>query len=77
MRIPIMTISGDTIDGLLIYLSILGILILIATILRLKIPAFTVEAGDDSLSHPLGGEALEDIVTRNAGALAVLAKELR
>lgn len=46
-------------------------------ILRLKIPAFTVEAGDDSLSHPLGGEALEDIVTRNAGALAVLAKELR
>ena len=38
MRIPIMTISGDTIDGLLIYLSILGILILVATILRLKIP---------------------------------------
>lgn len=38
MHIPIMTISGDTIDGLLIYLSILGILILVATILRLKIP---------------------------------------
>lgn len=38
MSIPRMVVTGDTIDALLVYLSILGILILVATVLRLKIP---------------------------------------
>lgn len=42
---------------------------------RLKIPAFTVEVGQDALSHPLGEEAVSDIVQKNADALSVLAKE--
>lgn len=40
---------------------------------KLKIPAFTVEAGRDGFSHPLGGEAYEDIETHNLCALSDLA----
>ncbi len=36
---------------------------------RLKIPAFTVEAGLDSFAHPLGENALCDIVEKNEDAL--------
>ena len=38
----------------------------------LKIPAFTVEAGRDSLAHPLGFSALPDIVDKNLDALTKL-----
>ncbi len=36
---------------------------------RLKIPAFTIEAGLDSLAHPLGEDALRDIIEKNRNAL--------
>ncbi len=38
----------------------------------LKIPAFTVEVGSDELCHPLGFEALPDILEKNAEALVAL-----
>ena len=38
---------------------------------KLRIPAFTVEAGRESFPHPLGFSALADIVTKNADVLAV------
>lgn len=38
----------------------------------LKIPAFTVEVGSDDCAHPLGFEALPDILEKNSGALAAL-----
>lgn len=38
----------------------------------LKIPAFTVEVGGDALSHPLGGEALVEIIEKNGDALRAL-----
>ena len=41
----------------------------------LKIPSFTIEAGDDNFCHPLGEEALEDILEKNANALYDLSKE--
>ena len=41
----------------------------------LKIPSFTIEAGDDRLCHPLGEEAIEDILEKNANALYDLSKE--
>lgn len=41
----------------------------------LKIPSFTVEAGDDQLCHPLGEKALKEIVFKNANALYDLSKE--
>ncbi len=41
----------------------------------LKIPSFTIEAGDDGFCHPLGEEALEDIIKKNANALYDLSKE--
>ncbi len=37
---------------------------------KLHIPAFTVEAGRESFSHPLGFSALADIVTKNLDVLA-------
>lgn len=43
----------------------------------LKIPAFTVEVGKDEYTHPLGDEALKDIVEKNADVLDVLAKAYR
>ena len=39
---------------------------------KLKIPAFTVEAGRELFSHPLGFSALADIVTKNLDALVKL-----
>lgn len=39
---------------------------------QLKIPAFTVETGENSLSHPLGREALGKIVLQCGDALRVL-----
>ena len=41
----------------------------------LKIPSFTIEAGEDRFCHPLGEEALEDIFEKNANALYDLSKE--
>lgn len=41
----------------------------------LKIPAYTIEAGNDALSHPLGLSALEEIVGRNIDVLATLTRE--
>ncbi len=35
----------------------------------LKIPAFTVEVGSDSLTHPLGKESLKEIVIKCGGAV--------
>lgn len=40
----------------------------------LKIPAFTVEAGKDSLSHPIREAGLEDIIEKNENALYDLSK---
>ena len=41
----------------------------------LGIPSFTVEVGQETFSHPLGEEALEDILTKNRFALYQLSKE--
>ncbi len=41
---------------------------------ELGIPAFTVEAGNDSLTHPLGISALDEIVNRCKNAIADLSK---
>lgn len=38
----------------------------------LKLPAFTVEVGEDELPHPLGYGALRDIVRKNENALDTL-----
>lgn len=43
---------------------------------KLKIPAFTVEAGSDGLAHPLGLGALPEIVRRNKDAVFDLSKGL-
>ena len=42
---------------------------------KLKIPAFTVEAGRDELSHPLGFSALPDILEKNLDVLVTLTRE--
>lgn len=42
---------------------------------KLRIPAFTVEAGSDALSHPLDFSALPDILEKNLDALARLTEE--
>ena len=39
---------------------------------QFKIPSFTVEVGSDLWVHPLGDEALQEIIERNENALAVL-----
>ena len=36
---------------------------------KLSIPSFTIEAGAEKFSHPVGEEGLEDIVAKNARAL--------
>ena len=41
---------------------------------RLKIPAFTVEAGEDKLSHPIREAGLADILEKNQNALYDLSK---
>lgn len=41
---------------------------------KLGIPAFTIEAGADKLSHPIGEAGYENIRIKNEGALEALAK---
>ena len=41
---------------------------------KLGIPAFTIEAGADKLSHPIGEAGYENIRIKNEGALDALAK---
>ncbi len=43
---------------------------------RLKIPGFTIEAGQDCFSHPLEESALKDIVMKNRFAIYDLSKEI-
>ena len=43
---------------------------------RLGIPAFTVEVGKDTLSHPLGETALPDIIEKNGRTVFALSKEI-
>ncbi len=43
----------------------------------LKIPAFTVETGRDSLLHPIGEEGLQDIIEKNEKSLDDLIKEYK
>ena len=43
---------------------------------RFGIPAFTVEVGKDSFSHPLEESALEDILIKNQWGLYRLSKEI-
>lgn len=40
---------------------------------KLGIPAFTIEAGADTLTHPIGEEGLENILSKNGTALQKLA----
>lgn len=42
---------------------------------ELHIPAFTVEAGKDAFSHPLGGREYADVEAHNLSALRALAEE--
>ncbi len=41
---------------------------------RFKIPAFTVETGQDCLKHPIGNEGLKDIIEKNEKSLDDLTK---
>ncbi len=43
---------------------------------KFKIPAFTVEVGNDELSHPLGEDALEDIIQKNQWAIYELSGKI-
>lgn len=45
-------------------------------IAELKIPAFTVEVGNDAFEHPLGAEALPDILKRNKNTVKALIGEI-
>ena len=47
-----------------------------ACIRALRIPAFTIEAGRDSLSHPLSERDFPDILAKNIGAVRRLSEEL-
>ena len=40
----------------------------------LKIPSFTIEVGKDAFTHPLGMDALADIIEKNIDVLDVLSK---
>lgn len=42
----------------------------------LKIPAFTIEVGKDDLCHPLGDEALKDIIEKNRIAIYELSEHV-
>lgn len=42
----------------------------------LGVPAFTIEAGDDALAHPLGEDVLPALLQENIGVPARLAQEL-
>ena len=41
---------------------------------KLGIPAFTIEAGAERFSHPLGEEALYDIIEKNRTAIYTLSE---
>ncbi len=41
---------------------------------QLKIPAFTIEAGDDALQHPIRSDGMESILTKNKDAFWALSK---
>lgn len=43
---------------------------------KLRIPAFTVEVGEDFRSHPLKEDALEDILRKNKFSIYELSKEI-
>lgn len=43
----------------------------------LGIPAFTIEAGQDGYPHPLGEEALQDIIEKNKRAIFELSKAIK
>lgn len=43
---------------------------------RLKIPAFTIEVGREEFSHPLGEDALEDIMMKNIDAIYALSGQI-
>jgi g-D-glutamyl-meso-diaminopimelate peptidase len=43
---------------------------------RLKIPSFTIEAGSDSLSHPIGEENIDAIIQKNLFVIQTLAEKL-
>ncbi len=42
---------------------------------RFSVPAFTIEAGKDAFAHPLGEEALPDLLEKNENVLYDLSKE--
>ena len=46
-------------------------------IAKLGIPAFTVEVGQDGFAHPLGEEALQDIIEKNGRTVFALSKEIK
>ena len=46
-------------------------------IARFQIPAFTIEAGNDALSHPIKEDTLEDLISKNKRALYALSKEYK
>ena len=46
-------------------------------VLRMKIPAVTIEVGENSLSHPIGEESLEKIYQRNKNIIKVLSEVRR
>ena len=43
---------------------------------KLKIPALTIEVGNDNLSHPIGKEHLEEIFQKNKNLLCVVIERL-
>ncbi len=43
---------------------------------KLKIPALTIEVGDDNLSHPIKEESLEQIFNKNKGVIPAVIKSL-
>lgn len=44
---------------------------------KLKIPAFTVEVGDDKLSHPIGKESVDEIFDKNKYVLKTLTERIK
>lgn len=43
---------------------------------KLKIPAFTIEVGDDNLSHPIGIEHLQEIYLKNKSVITTLTETI-
>ncbi len=44
---------------------------------KLKIPALTVEVGDDGLSHPIGRESVDEIFDKNKDVLKTLTEKIK